>query len=173
MLLDAAMFKKRFSLGVPACLVCSKSLALAASITRAPVLVRTQRLGIIMPTCMFFFTTTLSEITEWQSRLFIDQPVGTGFSYGSTTVGTSQQAASDIWKFLQIWFHDSRFSKYASREFGIWTESYGGHYGPTFAAFVPRYDLCSYRLLTICTADISWSRMLRSGVVRLLVYISS
>ncbi|KAI0000651.1 serine carboxypeptidase [Russula compacta] len=67
--------------------------------------------------------------------LFIDQPVGTGFSYGSTTVGTSQQAASDVWKFLQIWFHDSRFSKYASREFAIWTESYGGHYGPTFAAY--------------------------------------
>ncbi|KAI0000650.1 Alpha/Beta hydrolase protein [Russula compacta] len=74
-------------------------------------------LGIIMPT------------------LFIDQPVGAGFSYGSTTVGTSQQAASDVWKFLQIWFHDSRFSKYASREFAIWTESYGGHYGPTFAAY--------------------------------------
>ncbi|ETW75785.1 serine carboxypeptidase S10 [Heterobasidion irregulare TC 32-1] len=68
-------------------------------------------------------------------RLFIDQPVGVGFSYGSTTVGTSQAAASDVWKFLQIWFSDSRFSKYASRDFAIWTESYGGHYGPTFAAY--------------------------------------
>ncbi|KAI0263017.1 serine carboxypeptidase [Gloeopeniophorella convolvens] len=67
--------------------------------------------------------------------LFIDQPIGVGFSYGSTTVGTSEEAASDVWKFLQIWFADSRFSKYASREFAIWTESYGGHYGPTFAAY--------------------------------------
>ena len=39
-------------------------------------------------------------------------------------------------KFLQIWFADSRFSKYQQNEFAIWTESYGGHYGPTFAAYV-------------------------------------
>ena len=76
-------------------------------------------------------------IAEWQLRLFIDQPVGVGFSYGTSIVGTSQLAAADVWQFLQIWFADSRFSKYASREFGIWTESYGGHYGPTFAACVP------------------------------------
>jgi hypothetical protein len=76
-------------------------------------------------------------VAEWQRRLFIDQPVGVGFSYGRTTVGTSEEAAADVWKFLQIWFEDSRFRKYASREFGIWTVSYGGHYGPTFAACVP------------------------------------
>jgi len=53
------------------------------------------------------------------------------------SVGTSQQAAADVWKFLQIWFADARFKKYAARDFAIWTESYGGHYGPTFAACVP------------------------------------
>ncbi|KAN0107695.1 carboxypeptidase S1 [Russula decolorans] len=72
---------------------------------------------------------------EYANVLFIDQPVGTGFSYGTETVYTSQKAAVDIWEFLQIWFADSRFSKYSSRDFGIWTESYGGHYGPTFAAY--------------------------------------
>lgn len=61
--------------------------------------------------------------------------MGVGFSHGTTTVGTSQQAASDIWNFLQIWFSDSRFSKFAKNDFAIWTESYGGHYGPTFAAY--------------------------------------
>ena len=30
--------------------------------------------------------------------MFIDQPVGVGFSHGSTTVGTSSAAASDVWK---------------------------------------------------------------------------
>ncbi|KAI0305240.1 serine carboxypeptidase [Multifurca ochricompacta] len=77
--------------------------------------------------------------TSWNNNanvLFIDQPVGVGFSYGSTNVGTSEQAAEDVWKFLQIWFADSRFSKYATRDFGIWTESYGGHYGPAFAAYI-------------------------------------
>ena len=51
-------------------------------------------------------------------------------------VGTSQEAASDFWKFLQIFLADSRFSKYQKNDFAIWTESYGGLYGPTFAAYV-------------------------------------
>lgn len=31
-------------------------------------------------------------------RLYIDQPVGVGFSHGTTTVGTSEAAAADVWK---------------------------------------------------------------------------
>ncbi|KAI0795769.1 alpha/beta-hydrolase [Abortiporus biennis] len=83
-------------------------------------------------------TTVSLNPNSWNNvanMLFIDQPVGVGFSHGTTTVGTSEQAASDTWKFLQIFFSDSRFSKYATNEFAIWTESYGGHYGPTFAAY--------------------------------------
>ncbi|KAF8227953.1 alpha/beta-hydrolase [Tricholoma matsutake] len=67
--------------------------------------------------------------------LYIDQPVGVGFSYGTLNVGTSQQAASDVWTFLQIFLSDSRFSKYQKNNLALWTESYGGHYGPTFAAY--------------------------------------
>ncbi|KAI0271165.1 serine carboxypeptidase [Russula aff. rugulosa BPL654] len=76
-----------------------------------------------------------SSWNEYANVLFIDQPVGVGFSYGTENVDTSQKAAADVWNFLQIWFADSRFSVYANRDFGIWTESYGGHYGPTFAAY--------------------------------------
>ncbi|KAG9096623.1 hypothetical protein FS749_008101 [Ceratobasidium sp. UAMH 11750] len=71
----------------------------------------------------------------YANMLYIDQPVGVGYSYGSQVVGTSQDAAVDVWKMLQIFFKDPKFSKYATRDFGIWTESYGGHYGPTFAAY--------------------------------------
>ncbi|KAJ6496192.1 Alpha/Beta hydrolase protein [Mycena sanguinolenta] len=67
--------------------------------------------------------------------LFIDQPVGVGFSYGTETVGTSEEAAADVWTFLQIFLQDSRFSHLAAQDLAIWTESYGGHYGPTFAAY--------------------------------------
>ncbi|KAF8152369.1 serine carboxypeptidase [Crassisporium funariophilum] len=67
--------------------------------------------------------------------LYIDQPVGVGFSHGDLKVGTSQAAATDIWSFMQIFLSDSRFSKYQANNLAIWTESYGGHYGPTFAAF--------------------------------------
>ncbi|KAG6909963.1 hypothetical protein DXG01_014232 [Tephrocybe rancida] len=66
--------------------------------------------------------------------LYIDQPVGVGFSHGNSSVGTSQQAASDIWTFMQLFFNDNRFSKYQKNDLAIWTESYGGHYGPIFAA---------------------------------------
>src|SRR6266849_10909304 len=90
-----------------------------------------------LQTCMSQLYRTSSMIAEHWTRLFVDQPVGAGFSYGTENVDTSQKAAVDVWKFLQIWFSDPRFRKYASREFGIWTESYGGHYGPTFAACVP------------------------------------
>ncbi|KAJ6586387.1 serine carboxypeptidase [Mycena vulgaris] len=67
--------------------------------------------------------------------LFIDQPVGVGFSHGTESVGTSQDAAADMWSFLQIFLKDSRFSNLAVNDLAIWTESYGGHYGPTFAAY--------------------------------------
>ncbi|TFK22928.1 serine carboxypeptidase [Coprinopsis marcescibilis] len=68
--------------------------------------------------------------------LYIDQPVGVGFSRGDLRVGTSQQAAVDIWKFLQIWFTDSRFSKFRNRPLHLWGESYGGHYVPSFASHI-------------------------------------
>ncbi|KAI0359086.1 serine carboxypeptidase [Trametes cingulata] len=70
------------------------------------------------------------------NMLYLDQPVGTGFSHGETKVGTSQQAAEDVWKFLQMFFADSKFSKYQKADFALWTESYGGHYGPTIAAYI-------------------------------------
>jgi len=56
--------------------------------------------------------------------LYIDQPVGVGFSHGDLKVGTSQQAASDIWSFMQIFLSDSRFTKYQKNNLAIWTESY-------------------------------------------------
>lgn len=59
--------------------------------------------------------------------LFIDQPVGVGFSHGDLKVGTSQQAAADVWSFMQIFFADSRFAKYQPNNLAIWTESYVYH----------------------------------------------
>ncbi|KAJ7138626.1 alpha/beta-hydrolase [Mycena filopes] len=69
------------------------------------------------------------------NMLFIDQPIGAGFSHGTESVGTSQEAASDIWKFLQIFLADSRFAHLAAVDLAIWTESYGGHFGPAFASY--------------------------------------
>ncbi|KAF8887450.1 serine carboxypeptidase [Gymnopilus junonius] len=84
-------------------------------------------------------TTTVSlNPFSWNNDanvLYIDQPVGVGFSHGDEKVGTSEQAAADVWTFLQIFLSDKRFSHLQLNKLALWTESYGGHYGPTFAAY--------------------------------------
>lgn len=64
--------------------------------------------------------------------LYVDQPIGVGFSVGTEDVNSTLNAAPDMWTFMQV-FYDS-FPEYKPREFGLFTESYGGHYGPVFAA---------------------------------------
>ena len=42
-------------------------------------------------------------------------------------------AAPYVWKLIQAFY--AQFPQYESRDFGIFTESYGGHYGPEFAEY--------------------------------------
>jgi len=65
--------------------------------------------------------------------LYVDQPIGTGFSYGTDPVTSTVTAAPYVWKLLQAFF--AQFPQYESRDFGIFTESYGGHYGPEFTSY--------------------------------------
>ncbi|KAI8851162.1 Alpha/Beta hydrolase protein [Chytridium lagenaria] len=62
--------------------------------------------------------------------MFIDQPVGVGFSYAKPgySVGDSWTAGKDVDAFLQIFFF--HYPKYADNEFHAFGESYGGHYIP-------------------------------------------
>ncbi|KAJ7034784.1 Alpha/Beta hydrolase protein, partial [Mycena alexandri] len=55
--------------------------------------------------------------------LFIDQPVGVGWSHGTLGVNTSLAAAVDVWTFLQMFFEDSRFSHLPANGLASWTES--------------------------------------------------
>ncbi|KAF9444865.1 alpha/beta-hydrolase [Macrolepiota fuliginosa MF-IS2] len=71
---------------------------------------------------------------EQANILYIDQPAGVGYSTGNRVIGTSVDAAHDIWTFIQIWLSDSKFSQYKNRDLAIWTD-YGGHYGPAFAKY--------------------------------------
>ncbi|KAF8191576.1 serine carboxypeptidase [Mycena galopus ATCC 62051] len=77
---------------------------------------------------------------SWNSNsnmLFIDQPVGVGFSYAEygETVATTEDAAKDIAAFLAIFFESMNLK---GRPLHIAGESYGGRYVPLFAAEV--YD---------------------------------
>ncbi|KAJ6482563.1 Alpha/Beta hydrolase protein [Mycena sanguinolenta] len=69
------------------------------------------------------------------NMLYIDQPTGTGFSYGVDTVDSAYTAAPQVWQAIQILFESPEFSTYSSREFILATESYGGHYGPEFSEY--------------------------------------
>ncbi|KAI1846991.1 hypothetical protein JX265_006812 [Neoarthrinium moseri] len=71
---------------------------------------------------------------EYANMIYVDQPIGTGFSYGTDTVTSTVTAAPFVWKFLQAFL--AQFPQYESRDFGIFTESYGGHYGPEFADYI-------------------------------------
>ncbi|KAG6826185.1 hypothetical protein H0H92_000810 [Tricholoma furcatifolium] len=88
--------------------------------------------------------------------ILTDQPIGTGFSYGIDTVNSTEAAAPYVWEAFQILFESSAFDAYQSREyvsrtrlfrssrelttnllsrFIFATESYGGHYGPSFVTY--------------------------------------
>ncbi|KAF8524561.1 alpha/beta-hydrolase [Hysterangium stoloniferum] len=82
-------------------------------------------------------TTTLNPFS-WNNvsnMIYIDQPVGTGFSFGIDTINSTQAAAPPVWTAFQLLFESSTFSQYKSREFIFATESYGGHYGPAFVTY--------------------------------------
>ena len=50
--------------------------------------------------------------------IYIDQPIGTGFSFGKNdTVNSTASAAPPIWEAFQILFESGQFSKYKSRKF--------------------------------------------------------
>lgn len=71
---------------------------------------------------------------EYANMLYIDQPIGTGFSYGIDNVTSTAAAAPYVWSLLQAFYN--QFPEYKSRDFGLFTESYGGHYGPGFADYI-------------------------------------
>ncbi|KAF8899618.1 alpha/beta-hydrolase [Gymnopilus junonius] len=85
---------------------------------------------------LYLFTKIL--FASWNNisnMIYIDQPIGTGFSFGTDTVNSTQSASPFVWQAFQILFESKAFAKYKSREFIFATESYGGHYGPAFVTF--------------------------------------
>jgi carboxypeptidase C (cathepsin A) len=82
--------------------------------------------------------STTSNPYSWNNvsnMIYIDQPIGAGFSYGTDTINSSQAAAGPVWKAFQLLCESGEFAKYRSREFAFATESYGGHYGPAFVTY--------------------------------------
>ncbi|KAJ1930299.1 hypothetical protein IWQ60_000411 [Tieghemiomyces parasiticus] len=78
---------------------------------------------------------------SWNSRanvLFIDQPLGTGFSYSSDGVYNSSSAAADTVTFLRYFL--AEFPQLQALKFHIFGESYAGHYIPVLARQILAYN---------------------------------
>mmetsp|Transcript_26045 Transcript_26045/g.73861 ORF Transcript_26045/g.73861 Transcript_26045/m.73861 type:complete len:470 (-) Transcript_26045:519-1928(-) len=65
---------------------------------------------------------------EHSSLIFIDQPAGTGFSYGDTDTDEDGVSA-DMYIFVTEFM--TQFKQYSKQKFFIFGESYGGHYVPS------------------------------------------
>ena len=85
--------------------------------------------------------TTLKPVNNpysWNSNasiIFLEQPVGVGYSYAEKSkVSTTQQAAEDVYAFLQLFF--TKFINLAGNDFHIAGESYAGHYIPNIASVI-------------------------------------
>ncbi|KAI9924188.1 hypothetical protein AWENTII_003109 [Aspergillus wentii] len=94
--------------------------------------------------CHFVNNKTTPSLNEYSwnnyaNMLYFDQPIGSGFSYGDTDAVNSTATASPyVWNFLQVFYEN--FPEYESREFGLTTESYGGHYGPDFVDYIQQQN---------------------------------
>ncbi|KAK4685115.1 cathepsin A (carboxypeptidase C), partial [Tremellales sp. Uapishka_1] len=72
--------------------------------------------------------------------LYLDQPVGVGYSYSDEgDVNNSPAAAEDVVAFLTIFI--SNFKTYAKQDFHIAGESYAGTYLPNIASTIYKHNL--------------------------------
>ncbi|KAI8334710.1 Alpha/Beta hydrolase protein [Chlamydoabsidia padenii] len=82
-------------------------------------------------------TAFYNEIGSWNkvtNMLFLDQPAGTGFSYGDRPVDSTDKAKIRAYQFLQLFF--KAFPKYQKQPFHLFGESYAGHFIPSFARYI-------------------------------------
>lgn len=63
--------------------------------------------------------------------LYVDQPVGTGYSTGVDLVTNEDEVATDFFEFLTGFY--SKYSQFNGRNLYVIGESYAGHYVPEIA----------------------------------------
>jgi len=85
------------------------------------------------------------------SVIFLDQPVNVGYSYGSGSVSDTVAAGKDVYALLTLFFH--QFPEYATQDFHMAGESYGGHYMPTFAKEILSHKDRNINLKTIAVGN--------------------
>lgn len=69
-------------------------------------------------------------LPEQNNTFFLGTASSQNVTHTSNSIST---AAHAMWHFTQIWFDEFPIYKPADEKVSLWTESYGGHYGPAFA----------------------------------------
>lgn len=72
------------------------------------------------------------------NMLYLDQPVGVGFSYGSTNVANMEEGATDFISFL-LQFYET-YPEFKIRPLYLTGESYAGKYIPIFGTYIIDYN---------------------------------
>ena len=88
---------------------------------------------------------------SWNSNasvIFLDQPVGVGYSYTTEDeILTTAAAAKDVYVFLELFFQ--KFPQFVNNKFHIAGESYAGHYIPQFASEIVNHADRSFELTSV------------------------
>ncbi|KAF9449182.1 alpha/beta-hydrolase [Macrolepiota fuliginosa MF-IS2] len=69
------------------------------------------------------------------NMLYIDVPVGSGFSYGADRKDTVRGSAKQTWTAFQMLFESQEFSRFRDRRLIFATESFGARLGPAFIRY--------------------------------------
>ncbi len=79
---------------------------------------------------------------EYGDVLYLDQPVGTGFSYGDTYLDRMDDGATEFINFLDafIKMYPEYQNKISKRKFFLTGESYAGKYIPLFTKYIDDYE---------------------------------
>lgn len=85
------------------------------------------------------------------SVIFLDQPVNTGYSYSSRSVGDTPTAMKDVYALLSLFFH--QFPEYAYQDFHIAGGAYSGHFIPVLAHEVLSHEDRNINLKSIILAN--------------------
>jgi cathepsin A (carboxypeptidase C) len=81
--------------------------------------------------------STITNPYSWNNNaniIYLDQPLGVGYSYGKHGPNNTVTAAEQVYVFLQLFFH--KFPKYKNLDFHVTGESYGGHYIPAIGKVI-------------------------------------
>ncbi|RSL64556.1 hypothetical protein CEP54_004686 [Fusarium duplospermum] len=70
-------------------------------------------------------------LNEYANVLYVDQPVGAGFSYGNANFTDNLMAADYLYAFMQHFYFE--FPYFRESEFGIWTSDWGATAGLALA----------------------------------------